>query len=282
VSLIEAAINKAKELAASGRAEGAAAPGRAPEPARRSHRPQRQRVPVVVPVHEARSFRAAATDPEVMERHCVLLQVRDETAERSYKILRTRMQQRMEEASWHSIAVTAASAGDGKTLTAINVAIALARDVNTWVFLVDLDMQRPKVGAYLGLQYDKGLSDYLAGTASFDEIVYEPGVERLAIIPNGRPLEQSSELVVSPRMLDLVRTLATEVPRRVVIFDMPPLLLSDDVLRFLPNVDALLFVVSESKTQRSALTHAREILPEDKLLGVVLNRSHEREESGYY
>ena len=217
-----------------------------------------------------------------MERHCVLLQVRDETAERSYKILRTRMQQRMEEASWHSTAVTAASAGDGKTLTAINVAIALARDVNTWVFLVDLDMQRPKVGAYFGLQYDKGLSDYLAGTASFDEIVYEPGVERLAIIPNGRPLEQSSELVVSPRMLELVRTLAAEVPRRVVIFDMPPLLLSDDVLRFLPNVDSLLFVVSESKTQRSALTHAREILPEDKLLGVVLNNSHEREESGYY
>ena len=147
MSLIEAAINKAKELAASGRTEGAAAPGREPEPGRRSHRPPRQRVQVVVPVHEARSFRTAATDPAVMERHCVLLQVRDETAERSYKILRTRMQQRMEEASWHSIAVTAASAEDGKTLTAINVAIALARDVNTWVFLVDLDMQRPKVGA---------------------------------------------------------------------------------------------------------------------------------------
>ena len=282
MSLIEAAINKAKELAASGRVEGAAAPGREPEPARRSHRPPRQRVQVVVPVHEARSFRAAATDPAVMERHGVLLQVRDETAERSYKILRTRMQQRMEEASWYSIAVTAAGAGDGKTLTAINVAIAMARDVNTWVFLVDLDMQRPKIGAYLGLQYDKGLSDYLAGTATFDEIVYEPGVERLAVIPNGRPLEQSSELLASPRMDELVRSLSAELPRRIVIFDMPPLLLSDDVLRFLPNVDGLLFVVSEAKTQRAVLTHARELLPEDKLLGVVLNRSHEREESGYY
>jgi protein-tyrosine kinase len=132
------------------------------------------------------------------------------------------------------------------------------------------------------LHYDKGLSDYLAGTATFDEIVYEPGVERLAVIPNGRPLEQSSELLASPRMTELVRSLAAEVPRRVVIFDMPPLLLSDDVLRFLPNVDGLLLVVSEARTQRAALTHARELLPEDKLLGVVLNRSHEREESGYY
>jgi protein-tyrosine kinase len=282
VSLIEAAINKAKELAASGKSPEAAGPAPVVMPPRRGSRPQRQRVPVAIPVDEVRQFRPVATDPETMERHGVLLQLRDETAERSYKILRTRLQQRMDEVPWHSIVVTAASAGDGKTLTAINVAIAMARDINTWVFLVDLDMQRPQVGAYLGLQYDKGLSDYLAGTASFEDVVYEPGVERLAVIPNGRPLEQSSELLASPRMLDLVRRLATEVPRRVVIFDMPPLLLSDDVLRFLPNVDGLLFVVSEAKTQRSALANAREILPEDKLLGVVLNRSHEREESGYY
>jgi protein-tyrosine kinase len=281
VSLIEAAINKAKELAASGQAQ-TPAPDRVQKQSRRSMQLTRQRVPVATPLHQARAFRPATTDPATMEQHGVLLQVRDATAERSYKILRTRVQQRMEEHSFHSIAVTAPSAGDGKTLTAINVAIAMARDVNTWVFLVDLDMQRPKIGAYLGLQYDKGLSDYLAGSASFDEIVYEPGVERLAVVPNGRPLEQSSELLASPRMAELMRSLAAEVPRRIVIFDMPPLLLSDDVLRFLPNVDGLLFVVSEAMTQRAALTHAREILPEDKLLGVVLNRSHEREESGYY
>jgi protein-tyrosine kinase len=282
MSLIEAAINKAKELAASGQAEIGTAPERVLKQPRRSAPAARHRVPVATPLHQARTFKPAATDPATMEQHGVLLQVRDETAERSYKILRTRVQQRMEESSFQSIAVTAAGAGDGKTLTAINVAVAMARDVNTWVFLVDLDMQRPKIGAYLGLQYEKGLSDYLAGTASFDDIVYEPGVERLAVIPNGRPLEQSSELLASPRMSDLIRSLAAEVPRRVVVFDMPPLLLSDDVLRFLPNVDGLLLVVSEARTQRAALMHARELLPEDKLLGVVLNRSHEREESGYY
>ena len=283
MSLIEAAINKAKELAASSQAEAnATAPDRSMKQSRRSAQPARHRVPVAAPLHPARAFRPATTDPAIMEQHGVLLQVRDATAERAYKILRTRVQQRMEETSFHSIAVTAASAGDGKTLTAINVAIAMARDVNTWVFLVDLDMQRPKIGTYLGLQYDKGLSDYLGGAASFDEIVYEPGIERVAVIPNGRPLEQSSELLGSPRMSELMRSLAAEIPRRVVIFDMPPLLLSDDVLRFLPNVDGLLFVVSEAMTQRAALMHARDILPEDKLLGVVLNRSHEREESGYY
>lgn len=282
MSLIETAIRNAKRLAAAARADETGSPAPSLAPAHRHPRLQRHRVPVTTPLQPARSFRSAAVDPQAMERQGVLLQVRDETAERSYKILRTRMQQRMEAMPWHSIAITSASAADGKTLTAINVAIALARDVNTWVFLVDLDLQRPQVGAYLGLRFDKGLSDYLAGTAQFEDIVYEPGVERLAVIPNGRPLEQSSELLGSPRMFDLCRSLAAEVPRRIVIFDMPPVLLSDDVLRFLPNVDGLLFVVSEGRTPRASLTHAREVLPEDKLLGIVLNRSAEREEGGYY
>ncbi len=277
MSLIETAIRKARILAAAARAE---------EPEQEPPRPtrvKRERVHVPAQVSPGRSFRAAGVDPAAMERYGVLPQVKDEVAERSYKILRTRVQQRMEASLWHSIAVTAAEAGDGKTLTSINLAIALARDVNSWVFLVDLDLQHPRVAPYLGLRFDKGLSDYLAGQASFEDIVYEPsGIERLAIIPNAKGLEQSSELLGSPRMFELNQALATESPRRIVIFDMPPLLLSDDVLRFLPNVDGLLFVVSEGKTPRATLERARDALPEKKLLGVVLNRSAERDISGYY
>lgn len=277
MSIIETAILKVKKLAAAARAEE----GEAPE-VPRPRSTQRDRVRVAVPAVPARSFRAATVDAATMERHGVQWQVIDSSAERSYKILRTRVQQRLDAGSWHSIAITAAAAGDGKTLTAINLAIALARDVNTRVFLVDLDMQRPQIAAYLGMQFDKGLSDYLGGQAKFDEIVYEPGVERLAVIPNARSLEQSSELLGSPNMFELCQSLANETPRRIVIFDMPPLLLSDDVLRFLPNVDGVLLVVSEGKTPRAALQNVREVLPENKLLGIVLNRSAEREDSGYY
>jgi Mrp family chromosome partitioning ATPase len=276
VSLIETAIRKARILAAAARAEEPA-----PEPPRPA-RARRERVQVAAQVAPGRSFRPVGVDPAAMERYGLLPQVKDEVAERSYKILRTRVQQRMEASGWHSIAITAAEAGDGKTVTAINLAIALSRDVNCWVFLVDLDLQRPQVAPYLGLRFDKGLSDYLAGQASFDEIVYEPGIERLSVIPNAKGMEQSSELLGSPRMFELNQALATESPRRIVIFDMPPLLLSDDVLRFLPNVDGLLFVVSEGKTPRVALENARDAIPEKKLLGVVLNRSAEREISAYY
>jgi Mrp family chromosome partitioning ATPase len=276
VSLIESAIRKARMLAAATRAEEPE-----PEPSR-PRQIQRSHVPVPAQVGPGRSFRAAAVDHAAMERYGVLPQVRDEVAERSYRILRTRVQQRMEASVWHSIAVTAAAAGDGKTLTSINLAIALARDVDSWVFLVDLDLQRPQVAPYLGLEFDKGLGDFLAGQASFEEVVYEPGIERLAVIPNGKGGERSSELLGSPRMFELCQALSAESPRRIIIFDMPPLLLSDDVLRFLPNVDSLLFVVSEGTTPRAALQHARDALPENKLLGVVLNRAVAHEVSGYY
>lgn len=232
---------------------------------------------------KARQFTSASIDRRTMEQHGVLLQLNDDVAQRAYKILRTRVQQRMAAQRWSSLAVTAAVEGEGKTLTAINLSIALASDMNARVFLVDLDLQRPKVAAYLGLKFDAGLSDYLEGEATFDEIVYCPeGVERLAVIPNGRTLSQSSELLVSPRMLELRRQLAAEAPRRLQVFDVPPLLLSDDVLRFSSHVDSLLLVVSEGLASRSVLERARETLNEMNLLGVVLNRSAERQESVYY
>jgi Mrp family chromosome partitioning ATPase len=181
--------------------------------------------------------------------------------------------------------VTGVTPGEGKTLTAINLAIALAQDVSTWVFLVDLDLQRPRVAQYFGmtgLAGERGLSDYLLGDASVDSITYSPNLERFSIIPNFQPVNQSSEMLASPRMLELVRALENESPRRIVVFDMPPILAADDVLAFAPQLDSLLLVVGEGATGRDALRSAKEVLAEMNLLGVVLNRSAERDDNAYY
>jgi capsular exopolysaccharide synthesis family protein len=183
---------------------------------------------------------------------------------------------------WHSMAVTAAGSSEGKSTTAINIAISLARDISTWVYLVDLDLQRPKLATYLGLRFDKGLSDYLAGSAEFQDILYNPGVERLVVIPNAQPMENSSDLLGSTKMSKLCQLLASEVPRPIVIFDLPPLFMSDDVLKFQQNADCTLLVVSEGITSRKMLERANEMLQKMNLIGVVLNRSSEREDSGYY
>ncbi len=225
---------------------------------------------------------SAPVDPEAIKRNRILPGLVDQSVKRAYKILRTRVTHRLVASGWHFLGITGTVAGEGKTLTAVNLALALAQDVNNWVFLVDLDLQRPQVGASLGMHYSNGLTDYLTGQADLREIVYDISIPRLAVIPNARPVEHSSELLLSPRMGEFLQFLAAEPPRRLVVYDMPPLLPSDDVLAFAPRVDTFLLVVSQGQTARRTLTNAKEMLGEMNVMGVVLNRSTERNDSPYY
>lgn len=233
----------------------------------------------------ARRFRSLALDPQTLEHGRIISHLNDEGARRAYKILRTRVLRRLQTNQWNAFAVTGVSPGEGKTLTAINLALALAQDINTWVFLIDLDLERPRIAEYLGIggAGAKGLSDYLDGRADLEDIAYSPGiVERLAVIPNFEHMPQSSELLTSPRMLELMQALEAETPRRIVIADMPPILAADHVLAFAPQVDGVLLVVGEGTTERDALRSAKEVLAEMNLVGVVLNRASERNEYAYY
>ena len=245
-----------------------------------------RRVPAApVDTAHAQRFQPVTLDKAALHDNFILPQLQDAGALRAYKILRTRVLRRLEANQWHSFALTGVTAGEGKTLTAVNLAIALAQDVNTWVALVDLDLQRPRVAEYLGMRSvrgEKGLSDYLQGNATFENIVYSPDIERLAVIPNFSPLLNASEMLASPRMAELMQALEAETPRRILIFDMPPVLAADDVLAFAPQIDGLLLVVAEGTTDRNSLRRAKEVLSEMNLLGVVLNRSAERNDAAYY
>jgi protein-tyrosine kinase len=245
-----------------------------------------RRTPANPDVAMARRFTPFGFDVDTLERNRVLPQVSDDAALRAYKILRTRVLRRLDANQWRSFAVTGVTAGEGKTLTAVNLAIALAQDVNTSVFLLDLDLQRPRVAEYLGLNAasgGKGLSDYLLGDATMESITYTPmSMERLAVIPNFEAIAHSSELLGSAKMQSLLHALEGETPRRILVVDMPPVLASDDVLAFGPQVDSALLVVGEGFTSRDSLRRAKEVLAEMNLLGVVLNQSADRNESDYY
>ena len=275
MSIIEEAVRKSAER---NRQSGATDASRA--------QARLRRVPTApVDTSQAQRFQPITLDKAVLHDKLVMPQLQDAGALRAYKILRTRVLRRLEANQWHSFAVTGVTAGEGKTLTAINLAIAMAQDTNTWVALIDLDLQRPRVAEYLGLSNkrgERGLSDYLQGNASFENIVYSPEIERLAVIPNFSPVANSSETLTSPRMTELMQALEAETPRRVLIFDMPPVLAADDVLAFAPQIDGLLMVVAEGTTDRNSLRRAKEVLAEMNLLGVVLNRSAERNDAAYY
>jgi capsular exopolysaccharide synthesis family protein len=226
----------------------------------------------------------AHVQSKAMERNKILPAIDDRGAITAYKMLRTRVLQRLRSNDWRTLIVTGAGPGEGKTLTACNLAVSISNDVNQSVILVDLDLQRPSLAKYFGLDVDACVGDYLTGKANMDEIVYSPdGMERIVIIPNRDPVPNSSELLASPRMRDLMDWLKKQGPETITIFDMPPVLACDDVLAFSPYADAILLVVAEGQTERSSVSRTMEMIGDRNLLGVVLNQSREQESvSPYY
>jgi protein-tyrosine kinase len=210
-------------------------------------------------------------DPAVLARNRVIV---DELsgASAAYKMLRTRVLQRMRRNGWKTLAVTGTAPGEGKSLTAINLSINLARDLATTVLLVDLDLRKPSIHRHLGISTPYGVGDFLRGTVSLEHVAVCPGIERLGVVLNGRSYPNSSEMLSSPQTQALVEQ-AKEGEGRIVVFDMPPLLASDDVLAFSPHVDALLLVLAQGKTKRDDLVAARDLLQNVNVVGAVLNQS---------
>jgi protein-tyrosine kinase len=194
---------------------------------------------------------------------------------RAYKVLRTQVSQRMRQHGWRTLAVTSPNPGDGKTLTAINLAVNLALEANQTVLLVDADLRHPSVHTYFGFEAQVGLRDYLQEGTPVEQLLVHPEIRRLVILPGGEPLAHSSEMLASPMMLRLVQEVKRRYPSRMVIFDLPPVLTTDDVLAFAPYLDASLLVLQDGKTLRDDATRAAELLQSanHNLIGTVLNKA---------
>ncbi|MEQ8692574.1 MAG: CpsD/CapB family tyrosine-protein kinase [Pseudomonadales bacterium] len=220
--------------------------------------------------------RVVQLNAATLRKNRVIYGAEDREGLTAYKMLRTQVLQRMVARDWNALGITSPGAGDGKTLTAINLAISLAREMHHTVLLVDLDLRNPCVSRYFGIEPEKGIDDYLLGRATLGEVMVNPGIERLVILPARAHVENSSELLAAPSMGQLVQELKTRYPTRIVLFDVPPVLASDDALAFTPHVDALLLVVRDAKTTSQELEHALHILQSVPLLGTVLNASSEK------
>lgn len=191
----------------------------------------------------------------------------------AYKILRTRVLQKMREHDWNALAVTSPGPNAGKTLTAINLAVSLALEVNRTVLLVDANLRRPSVHQYFGVDPEFGLSDYLLDNIPVQKVLFNPkGIDRFVILPGKRPLPDSSEMLSSPRMNQLVDDLKSRYPSRIVLFDLPHLGTAD-ALAFAPHVDATLLVIEEGKTGQEELKQAIQHLETTPILGTVLNKA---------
>lgn len=236
--------------------------------------------PSAAPAFEIERLEWVQPDVELLEQNRIVIDERS-IASAAYKVLRTRVLQRMRRNGWKTLAVTGTCPDEGKTLTAINLSINLAWHLTTSVVLVDMDLRNPSIHRYLGIDTRFGVMDYLNGDAPLVRAGVRPGVERLGVILNDRPVANASELLSAPETLELIE----QVKRgddRIAIFDLPPVFAGDDVLAFAPLVDAVLIVLSQGTTKRAALLALRELLQNVNVIGTVLNRSSERVAPYYY
>jgi Mrp family chromosome partitioning ATPase len=204
------------------------------------------------------------------------------SAGRAYRMLRTQLLQRSRTHNLNTVGVVSAVNGEGKTLTAINLALSLAAEPNQTVMLIDLDLRRPMVAQTLGIRPGYGLESWFAGDDPSHKVCYAlQGVERLYVLPTLTSVAASSETLAGLGMRRLLSDLKARDAGRLLIVDLPPVLLSDDALMVAPLLDAVVLVVNERRTKRDDVVRVIELLGNTRIAGTVLNRSSESEQRAY-
>jgi len=190
----------------------------------------------------------------------------------SYKVLRTRILRHAKERGGNTIMITSALPGEGKTLTAINLAFTFAKLFEQTVLLVDGDLRQQGVHKLLGFESDRGLADHLVDNRPVQDIILWPGIDKLTLVSGGRLMHESTELLGSAKMRELVEEMKTRYADRFVFFDSPPILSGADALAFVPLVDHIIIVVRAGATGAGDVKRALDLIPQDKVAGFVLNR----------
>ncbi|MBU0621568.1 MAG: CpsD/CapB family tyrosine-protein kinase [Gammaproteobacteria bacterium] len=199
----------------------------------------------------------------------------------AFDLLRTQVLKKMEENGWRTLAITSPTPEAGKTVVAINLAMSIAQLTNKTAVLVDFDLRRPKIGPYLGIPMDKSLNDLLEETAELQEVLVNPGMPRLVVLPTKTPMKNSSETLSSGKIADLIKDLRERYKSRIVIFDLPPLLVTDDAIALLPQIDCILMVVANGMCTKREIEDSLQLLPAENLIGTILNKA-DIEPVGYY
>ncbi len=200
----------------------------------------------------------------------------------TFDSLRTQVLQKMDENNWRTIAVISPTAEAGKSVISINLGISIAQQPQKTAMIVDFDLRKPRIAQYLGIKTEKSINDWLAGDAELSEIIVNPGIPRLTILPTNRPVDKSSETLSSKSIQKLIVELRERYNSRIVIFDLPPILNADDAMVLLPQVDCALVVVGNGLHTEAEIAETMRLLTKTNILGVVVNRAEVEPRAYYY
>jgi protein-tyrosine kinase len=226
--------------------------------------------------------RPVILDPNITRKNRCVACHGDSPYMEQYRVLRSRILHRTDNSSGKIVMITSTAPGEGKSLTAINLAFTFAREYNYTTLLADCDLRRQSIHKILGYAGDKGLADCLKGRCGLSDVIVWPDVEKLTIISGGKTVGDSSELLGSKRMRQLVLEMRERYDDRYIFLDAPPVLTGADTMTLAPLVDHILFVVQAGRTQLSEIRQALGLLPKEKIIGLVLNRQPAGQTAPYY
>jgi protein-tyrosine kinase len=279
MSRIQDILNKAEREGAARRTRSIstdvpAAPVTAPRPA-----PTPVQRPLVepTPIAERREARVRLAEPPAapperevnLDRHLVAALAPQSLAAEQYRSLRTRISRVENSRAVRVLIVTSPGKGDGKSLTAANLALAMAEEFSQRVLLIDADLRRPSVHHLFNVPESPGLTDVLVGAATLDDALVTLADHHLTVLPSGMPPSHPAELLGSAAMRRTIDTLRTRFDR--LILDMPPVAPLADVNIAASLADGILMIVRAGMTQKPAIERALSGLDMTKVLGLVLN-----------
>jgi receptor protein-tyrosine kinase len=172
------------------------------------------------------------------------------------------------------IMVTSANPGEGKTFTAVNLALSIASERDLHVLLVDADVQRPNIFKTLGVAEEKGLLDVLSGeTGDIGDVLIRTNIRNLSLISAGTPALATTELLASQKMANLMEDMARRYPDRIIIFDAPPVLASSEPSVLALHVGQVVVVVEAGRTGQRALEETLNHISVCPNISLVLNKA---------
>jgi len=211
-------------------------------------------------------------NPEVAERYRSVCLNPSATEIEQYKILRSHIKNRSASKPIKTVMITSACPQEGKTVTCINLGLVFSRSMNQTVLLVDCDLKGQDIHRYLGVESGNSLIDYFLDDTPLNDLIVWPGVDKLTLISGSRTIMDSSELLSSHLMAQLVKEMGERYDDRYVFFDAPPVLERSEAISLAPLMDGVIMVVEAGKTAKKDIIKAVKLLPKENFLGFVLNK----------
>jgi len=218
---------------------------------------------------------------EKLQRRRIITLDRTDPAHAAFDVLRSRILKAFQDNGWSRLAITSPTKGCGKTFVSANLALSFARQPDIRTLLVDMDLRAPNVANTLGQRDRQAIRDFLTGTTPPETYLRRLG-DNLAVALNTERVRDAAEMILERRTASVLSQTIARLAPDMVIYDLPPMLVTDDAFAFLPQVDAVLLVAAAGETRASQIEACEQLLQGNSaFLGVLLNKVEDHAEDSY-